>query len=312
MLAQPSAGTPPKGAEWLHEIKWDGVRGVLACDGDSTRLRSRTGNEMSAIYPELAAGAHHLRPGTVIDGEIVTLDADGLPSFELLQRRMNLHRPVADVREAVPATYVVFDLLHDADSLLSHSLEDRLSRLAALDLPAGFVRSATFDDSDATWLFVKEKGIEGVVSKRRSSPYRPGARSPDWVKSVVFRSVRAVVGGFTEGEGGRAGGFGALILGLPVASGLRWIGSVGTGFSDSDVRHIRQALDEMTVADSPFESHPDLPSQVTWVAPALVAVVQHKQWTGAGRLRGPSFKGFTDYPLTDVTWETEGPDAPGG
>jgi len=151
-----------------------------------------------------------------------------------------------------------------------------------------------------------------VISKRRGSIYRPGARSADWVKSTVFKTVRAVVGGFTEGEGGRSGGFGALILGLPAADGLRWIGSVGSGFSAADVRAIRQALDEMTVAEPPFEPHVDLPSQVTWVAPALVAVVQYKQWTAAGRLRGPSFKGFTDHPIGEVTWESEGPQAPGG
>ncbi len=312
MLAQTGRGTPPRGAEWLHEIKWDGVRGILASGGGGSHLRSRTGNEMSGIYPEIADGADHLAPGVILDGEIVTLDGDGVPSFELLQKRMNLQSPLADVRHSVPITYVVFDILHDVESLVARPLEARLARLAAVDLPEGFVRSATFDDADAIWAFAQEKGVEGVVSKRRSSVYRPGTRSPDWIKSVVFSSVRAVVGGFTEGEGGRLGGFGALILGLPVPGGLRWIGSVGSGFSESDVRNIRQALDEMTVVDSPFEPHPDMPRRITWVAPALVAVVQYKQWTGAGRLRGPSFKGFTDHPLAEVSWESEGPNAPGG
>lgn len=312
MLAQAGTGTPPRGAEWLHEIKWDGVRGLLACSGADSHLRSRSGNEMSGIYPEVAQGADHLKPGIIFDGEIVTLDAAGLPSFELLQKRMNLQRPVVDVQRSVPVTYVVFDLLHDNASLLAQPLEERLERLAAIDLPSGFVRSATFDDPEATWAFARDRGIEGVVSKRRSSPYRPGIRSPDWVKSVVFKSVRAVVGGFTEGEGGRVGGFGALILGLPTAEGLRWIGSVGSGFTVSDVRNIRHALEEMTITKSPFEPHPEMPSEVTWVAPALVAVVQYKQWTAAGRLRGPSFKGFTDHPLDEVTWASEGPDAPGG
>lgn len=312
MLAQAGSGSPPLGSEWLHEIKWDGVRAVVAWDGLSGTVRSRAGNEMSAIYPELAQAVPALPSGTIVDGEIVTLDADGVPSFELLQTRMNLHRPGGEMQRSVPVTYVVFDLLQSTEALLSHPLAERQSRLASLDLPGGFVVSETFDDPAVIWDFVKRRGIEGVVSKRRTSVYRPGARSPDWVKSVVFKSVRAVVGGFTEGEGGRLGGFGALILGLPAADGLRWIGSVGSGFAESDVRNIRQALDEMIVAESPFAPHPDMPAQITWVAPALVAVVQYKQWTGAGRLRGPSFKGFSDHPTAEVTWESEGPDSPGG
>jgi len=315
MLAQSGSGTPPGGAEWLHEVKWDGVRGILARNDDRVAMRSRSGREMAASYPELVSAAADLEPGTILDGEIVTLSSDGVPSFELLQRRMSLRAAgrVAEAAASVPVTYVVFDLLHQpAGTMIGTALEDRLARLAALDLPQGIVQSDTFADADPLWGSVVERGLEGVVSKRRRSPYRPGTRSPDWIKTVAFKSLRAVVGGFTEGEGGRHGGFGALILGLGTDDRMRWIGSVGSGFSETDVRAIRQALDEMTVADSPFEPHPEMPTGVTWVAPVLVAVVQYKEWTAAGRLRGPSFKGFTDHPAAEVTWEAEGPEAPGG
>ena len=315
MLAQPGTGAPPRGAEWLHEIKWDGVRALLVCGGDDIALRSRSGRDMAETYPELASAARSLEQELILDGEIVTLSSDGLPSFELLQRRMNLRTTtkVAEAVEAVPITYVVFDLLHRAGSSLLHlPLEQRLAHLGALDLPEGFVRSDNSVEGGPLWEFVRERGLEGVVSKRRSSRYRPGTRSPDWIKSVAFKSVRAVVGGFTPGEGARHRGFGALVLGLPEGERLRWIGSVGSGFSDSDVRAIRQALDEMSVADSPFKAHPEMPSGVAWVAPELVAVVQYKEWTKAGRLRGPSFKGFTDHPAAEVTWESEGPGATGG
>ena len=314
MLAQTGTGTPPAGDAYLHELKWDGVRAVTAWDGDSVSMRSRNDNEMSATYPELARGAHQLEAGVVVDGEVVTLDADGVPSFELLQRRMNLHAPglVSEAVEAVPVTYVVFDLLHrGGKSLLAMPLEDRLGHLAELELPTGFVLSTTHDDPGPIWEFARDRGIEGVVSKRRGSLYRPGVRSPDWIKSVVFRSVRALVVGFTEGEGGRSGGFGALILGLPDESTMRWIGSVGSGFSEADVRSIRTALDQMAVPESPFETGVQIPGQITWVEPALVAMVQYKQWTGAGRLRGPSFKGFTDTPVGEVSWQAEGPGSPG-
>jgi bifunctional non-homologous end joining protein LigD len=220
---------------------------------------------------------------------------------------------VSGAVESIPVSYVVFDQLHEpSGSMLASPLEHRIARLAALDLPVGFVQSDRFSDAEALWRIVVERGIEGVVSKRRISVYRPGTRSPDWVKTIAFKSLRAVVGGFTEGEGGRYGGFGALILGLGVGERLRWIGSVGSGFSETDVRAIRQALEEITVADSPFEHDSQMSPGITWVAPALVAVVQYKEWTAAGRLRGPSFKGFTDYPAEGITWESEGPEAPGG
>lgn len=313
MLAQTGTGTPPAGDLYLHELKWDGVRAITAWDGESVSMRSRNDKEMAASYPELVAAAEQLPTGVIVDGEIVTLDADGVPSFERLQQRMNLHAPslVRDAVETVPVTYVVFDLLHNGGSLIDVPLQARQQRLAGLELPTGFVPSSVHEDPDPIWKFARERGIEGVVSKRRDSLYRPGVRSADWIKSVVFRSVRAVVVGFTEGEGGRSGGFGALILGLPDAGSMRWIGSVGSGFSGADVRNIRQALDQMTVEDSPFVAGVSVPGEITWVEPALVAMVQYKQWTGAGRLRGPSFKGFTDAPLESVTWDSEGPGSPG-
>ena len=314
MLAQPGSGTAPLGAEWLHEIKWDGVRAILARDEDDVAIRSRSGREMAATYPELATAAADVRPGVILDGEIVALSSDGVPSFELLQRRMNLRTAarVAGAVKSVPVTYVVFDLLHHRDgSPLRAPLDERLARLAALDLPQGFVPSECFSDPGPLQTFVSGRRLEGILSKRRNSVYRPGTRSPDWIKTVAFKSLRSIVGGFTAGEGARRDVFGALVLGLPAGQGLRWIGSVGSGFTEIDARAIREALDEMTLSESPFEPHRDMPAGITWVAPTLVAVVQYKEWTTAGRLRGPSFKGFTDHPAAAVTWDTEGPEAPG-
>jgi bifunctional non-homologous end joining protein LigD len=314
MLARSGSGRPPSGGEWLHEVKWDGVRAILSRSAEKVALKSRSGRDVTATYPELVSAALEFPPGVILDGEIVSLTDEGVPSFERLQRRMNLRASarVAEAIESIPVTYVAFDQLHESSrSLLGIPLEERFARLRAVDLPQVYVPSDSFADPGPLWDFVVERGIEGVVSKRRNSLYRPGTRSPDWVKTVAFKSLRGIVGGFTPGEGARRRGFGALVLGLLVGEQLRWIGSVGSGFTDTQQQAIRQALDEMTVADSPFMWHPDLPSGTTWVAPALVAVVQYKEWTNAGRLRGPSFKGFTDQPASDATWHSEGPGAPG-
>ena len=306
MLATPwSAAFSDSG--WMFEVKWDGVRALLTWDG-SVSLRSRSGRDITAVYPEMG-GFSHSGP-CVLDGEIVAFDEVGRPSFADLQRRMNLAGKikVAEAVRAVPVTYVAFDLLYDGQDVTAWPIEQRLQRLASIELPAPLVRSEVVEtDGEALFAAVVGEGLEGIVAKRHGSLYRPGVRSPDWRKVPHLRAVRAVVGGFTSGDGGRTGTFGSLLLGLWAGERLRWIGSVGTGFDDASLRAIRSALDEMTVDGCPFDSVAELPADSTWVAPHLVARVEFKEWTKAGRLRAPSFKGFVPDPEEEVTWEAEGP-----
>ena len=303
MLATPWA-SPFDDADWVFELKWDGVRCMLITQDGETRLESRAGNNMTARYPELTGS--RLADGLVLDGEIVALDSAGHPSFELLQGRMN-RVPEAGLRP-VPVTYVVFDLLRSGESLLRTPLEGRFHRLLDLELPAPIVVGDRFrGESGSVWRFVEENDLEGIVAKRLGSRYSPGTRSPDWRKIGHFKQLRAVVGGFTNGTGGRTSTFGSLLLGLWDGERLRWIGAVGSGFNDRSLTAIRQALDEMAVPESPFHADSDLPAGCIWVQPHLVAMVRYKQWTAAGRVRAPSFKGFTDDPAEEVTWLAEGP-----
>lgn len=297
MLATPWPA-PFTDSRWVFELKWDGVRCLLSSQSGEVRLHSRAGNDMSDRYPEISR--ERFPDDVVLDGEIVALDQSGRPSFELLQRRMGHSRQV-------PVTYVVFDLIHCGVSMAGLSLEDRSDALADLDLPSGCVVAEQYaTDSTPIWDFVTENDLEGVVAKRLGSTYQPGVRSPDWRKIGNFHQVRAVVGGFTRGTGGREGTFGALLLGLWGDGGLRWVGSVGSGFDDPTLRAVRAALDQMTVDAVPFLEDPDLPT-ATWVHPQLVAVVRFKQWTTAGRLRAPSFKGFSGTPVHLASWDNEGP-----
>ncbi len=286
---------------WLFEPKWDGIRLLVSFDGTAATLHTRSGRVVTDSYPTIAAFAAD-RP-VVLDGELVALDEAGRPRFELIQPMLGSRR-----RSAATLAYMVFDCLYDGVEIVAQPIESRLAHLASLDLPAPMVRSETVHgEGEALFAAVTEQGLEGVVAKRIGSPYRPGARSPDWRKIAVTQTVRAVVGGFTPGTGGRASTFGALLLGLWASEGLRWIGSVGTGFSDADLKAIRAALDEMTVEACPFLPDPELPADATWVYPHLVAVVEFKEWTSAGRLRGPSFKGFVAEPPEVATWDVEGP-----
>lgn len=302
MLASQGDETGPG---WAYELKWDGVRAIAYWDGERTELVSRRGNVVTATYPELARFSAD-RP-CIVDGEVVALD-DGLPSFERLQARMNLRNP-ADARTmaaAVPVSFVAFDLLYRDEPLLDEPLERRRELLAGIDLPAPYIASELYPDRDALWSFVADRGLEGIVAKRLASRYVPGARSPDWRKMPHYRTLLAVVGGFTPGERGRAATFGSLAVGLRTAEGLRWVGTVGSGFTDRQLVDIRGALDEMRVADCPFLPDPDLPAGWSWVEPQLVAVVQYKELTRMGRLRAPVFVGFSGASVAAASWDQVG------
>lgn len=307
MLATPWPA-PFSDPGWLFEMKWDGVRAMLHWDGGTLSVRSRSGQDVTGSYPELSGFSR--RGACVLDGEVIAFDETGRPSFPALQRRINVGGVKAvEAARINPVSYVVFDLLFDGEDVTRRPIEERLERLGAIDLPPPLASSDVIEgDGEALFAAVAERGLEGIVAKRRGSLYRPGVRSPDWRKVPHLRIVRALVGGFTAGEGGRSGTFGSLVLGLGEGTQLRWIGSVGTGFEDAALLAIRSALDEMTVGDSPFRSDPDLPAGTTWVVPHLVARVEFKEWTRAGRLRAPSFKGFVSEPAEGITWEAEGPD----
>lgn len=303
MLATPWP-RPFQDQGWRYEVKWDGVRAIVYGTPDGTRVLSRRGNDATDRYPEIAA-LRFDRP-TVLDGEIVALDSSGRPSFELLQARMNLRSAprVAEAVGTVPISLAVFDVLHHGDSLIELPWSERRAQLEGLDLPTPCVVSQVVDDCDALWSFVEERELEGMVAKRIDAPYRPGVRSPDWRKVANWSTLRAVVGGFLPGEGGRSSTFASLLVGLHVPGGLRWIGQVGTGFDDRSLQLIRGALDEMTVTECPFVTD-EFPRGAVWVQPSLVAAVRYKELTAAGKLRAPVFVGFTDHDPATITWENE-------
>jgi bifunctional non-homologous end joining protein LigD len=300
MLAVPGKILPPDDEHWAFEIKWDGVRTILFVEGGRVRAQSRNDLDVTAAFPELADIGKFLGMTTcVLDGEVVALGDDGRPSFARLQHRMH----VANQREAKrrsatdPVSFVAFDLLYiDGRLTTDDSYDERRARLESLHLAGEtFTITETFRDVPGQDILdaATANGLEGVVAKRRDSPYRPGRRSPDWVKVKSFRTQEVVIGGWTEGRGERDGSLGALLLGIPGEGGLRYVGKVGTGFSDQARRDLLDELDPLAVQGSPF--HSPLPSRETsgahFVRPALVGEVAYGEWTPAGRLRHPTWRG---------------------
>jgi bifunctional non-homologous end joining protein LigD len=234
----------------------------------------------------------------ILDGEVVAFDADGRPSFELLQSRMHLASDSAVKRRMrdVPVAYVAFDLLWlEGHSTLSLPYTDRRRLLAELDLNGPSWRAPAHREGDGKALLEasRAQGLEGIVAKRLDSPYEPGRRSPCWIKIKNRPSEDVVIGGWLPGEGRRAT-LGALAVGVPrEEGGLKYAGKVGTGFTEATLAMLMRELEPLRTGESPFEGRQP-PKGTIFVEPRLVAVVEFAEWTKAGTLRAPSFKGLRE------------------
>src|SRR3954451_20694975 len=235
--APPGRGLPADGARWVYEVKWDGMRVLVDLSEGRAQLVSRRGNDVTAAYPELAelAGAH---PDALLDGEVVVLRG-GVPSFRALAERMHVRdaRKARALMASAPATLIVFDVLRlygvDLTARPWQERREVLERLSASG--QSWQLSPVYDDRDALLAATLEQGLEGVVAKRRSSRYLPGARSVDWVKLAHRRQETCLVGGWRP-EINDAGRVGALLLGLPDGSGVRFVGRAGSGLAGDAVQ----------------------------------------------------------------------------
>jgi len=291
MLAVAGTGELPTGPEWAYEFKWDGVRAIVEVRGGKLRLFARSGAEITAAYPELAALAGQVTDA-VLDGEIVVFDTAGRPSFTALAERMHVrevHR-AARLAASIPVTLMIFDLIRlEETDLTGLPYADRRAALEQLDLAGPhWLVPPSLSDGPATEAAARENSLEGVVAKRVGSTYRPGTRSPDWVKCKVEQTDDLVIGGWRPG----ARQLGALLVGLPVpGGGLRYCGRVGGGISDAAQAELLAALRPRHADDSPFTE--PLPREdakdANWVIPELVVEVKYGNRTPDGRLRFPRF-----------------------
>jgi bifunctional non-homologous end joining protein LigD len=310
------ADAPLNDANLVYEPKYDGIRAIVtvtpAAKGTKdakpkVAIASRLGNDKTEQFPEvvaaLAAWARKRRGIAVLDGEIVALDGAGKPlGFGSIQPRIHLQRgkDVARVAAAQPVALYVFDLLRDGDDeVWKLPLVERRRRLeAALDAapkdgPLRLSRQVAGDGA-ALMAEAQADGWEGLIAKDARSVYRPGRRTSEWRKLKLVKRQEFVVGGWTEPRGSRHR-FGALLLGLPGAGGkLRYVGHVGGGFSEANLRAVGAKLDALGASVSPFEAKIATNDKPHWVKPALVVEVRFGDWTGDGILRHPVFLGVRD------------------
>jgi len=300
MLATLGSVEKLTGAQYAFEGKFDGYRLLVEVDHGRLRLQSRSGRDVTAEYPQLQSLAADLADHDVIlDGEVVALDADGVPSFGEMQNRVRATR----------IEFWAFDIIRlDGRSLLRAKYRDRRKVLETLAAGTDLVVPPLIDgDGPDALEYSRNKKWEGVVAKKWDSTYQPGRRSSAWIKDKNWNTQEIVIGGWREGNGGRSSGIGALLMGIPGEGGLRFVGRVGTGFSDKELSRLKAILAPLHTDESPFD--PPLPRLeargVTYVRPQLVGEVRYGEWTSDGRLRHPSWRGLRpDKEPADVVRES--------
>jgi DNA ligase D-like protein (predicted ligase)/DNA ligase D-like protein (predicted polymerase)/DNA ligase D-like protein (predicted 3'-phosphoesterase) len=304
MLAEPGAGAFDD-ERWWFEPKLDGIRCLAELSTGDTVLRSRTGRDVTAQYPELHM-IHELvdELNAVIDGEIVAVDAEGKNSFEVLQQRMNLANPreIQRARTRIPVSIVVFDLLWlDGRDVTALPLEQRRELLSYVVEEDDRLRLTAHVVGEGSVMFeaAKAQRLEGIVAKRTGSPYLPGRRSDAWRKIKATRTQDCVILGFTPGQGGRGDTFGALLVGAYDDGELRWVGQVGSGFTDTVLDRVLERLRPL-VQGEPAVEELRASKGAVFVEPVVVCEVEYLEMTKSTRkMRAPVFKHLRDDKLPE-------------
>jgi bifunctional non-homologous end joining protein LigD len=299
MLAT-TGSLPMDEADWAFEIKWDGVRGLCYVEDGRLHMESRNLLDITPRYPELQGLAAALAPhdNAILDGEVVAFDAGGRPSFQALQARMHVadSRAVDRLVHDVPVVLMLFDILWlDGRSLMAEPWTERRRVLESLGLDDASWKVSSAWPGQGTELSKasRERGLEGVMAKKMDSPYEAGKRSRCWLKIKNVNRQEVVIGGWLPGAGNREGRLGALIIGYYEGDRLRLAGKVGTGFTDRMLDELGRTLEPLATPASPFADKVSW-RQARFVKPVLVADVEFTEWTEAGTLRHPSFKGLRD------------------
>ena len=288
--------------DWLFEIKWDGYRAVAFIDGGNVRLMSRTQNDLTAQFSELGSLPQFVKAErAILDGEIVALDDEGRPSFSLMQQRTGFQpgKRRLQRREGVPVIYYAFDLLYlDGLDLRRVGLEQRKQLLQDRIMAGTVVHFSDHYAEKGLDLLeaAKQRGLEGIVAKKRSGAYEE-KRSSNWLKIKITKRQECVIGGYTDPEGSREY-FGALVLGLyDRQERLIHVGQVGTGFDHKALKEIFARLQPLKTKQNSFYGEIGGLRKVEFVRPELVAEIKFAEWThenadGGMKLRAPVFMGF--------------------
>ena len=285
--------------DWIYELKWDGYRILSYIDDGEVNLYSRNGILMNSKFPSLVRGLENIEHTTILDGEVVVVDKQGIPEFQKLQN--------FDDQTKGQLLYYIFDLLYLNDhSVIELPLIDRKSLISEVLEDTELSRYCDHIHAKGTKFFKKavEEGMEGVIAKKADSLYIPGYRTDQWLKIKAENSQEAIICGYTESSGDTW--FGSLILGIYKNDKLTYIGNCGTGFSNQEQKDLFKKLKPLETKKSPFNKKINLKGRVPhWVKPLLICEVKFSDWTKQQIMRHPVYKGLrTDKTNSEIYEET--------
>ena len=284
------------GEDWIHEIKWDGIRGLSYIEDGHLQIYTKRGNERTAYYPELSdiitlLGAKQ----AILDGEIVIFDDAGNPSFysSLVRERVKDIKKVRYYSESYPAKYILFDIIYlNGKDLTQTLLMERKKILeSVINRSSDITLTDSFTEGNELYKLMKEKNWEGIVSKRKDSRYSPGKAHNSWFKTKLSRKMLAVAGGLQWNSNMPN----SLLLGVYRENSLTFIGKASLGLNQEQLYILKEQSAILGLKECPFsrESIAGLKGNFTWLAPSLTCWVHFMEYTIDGHLRHPKILGFS-------------------
>lgn len=273
--------------EWIYEIKWDGYRIVAQIKEGKVELYSRNGNLYGSEFPAIKKALEHLEQDVILDGEVVVVNAEGVPSFQALQHY--------DALTAGELRYYVFDMLYlNGHEMLSLPLTDRKSLIPEVIEGLDSIYYCDHVEGMGKSFYTRaiDAGLEGVIAKKKNSVYTPGYRTEDWLKIKAVQSEEALICGYTDSVNGGSL-FGSLILGRYENEELVYIGNCGSGYSNDEQKALLEKFGELAEKTSPFQQKINIKGRkANWLKPKLICEVKFSEWTNNGIMRHPIYKGL--------------------
>lgn len=280
--------------DWIHQVKWDGIRGITYLQESSVRVFTKKGNERTDFYPELQLISQLFKgKEAILDGEIIIFDNDGRPSFSdvLIRERVRSKKNIYYYSRKYPIKYILFDLLFFNGKDLRcmplykriELLKDKITKSEAITI------TDNFHEGKALYELMKQKNFEGIVSKNIYSPYRPGKKHDQWYKVKINKKILVVVGGILLKNNFPS----SLMVGIYRDHQLHYIGNVSSGLTVDELTILKNNTEHLHIMDSPFVKPSKKDENIIWLQPELTCWVRFMEWTNHGSLRHPNIIGFS-------------------
>jgi bifunctional non-homologous end joining protein LigD len=281
----------PNGSEWIHQVKWDGIRGITYINGSDYRVVTKKGYERTEFYPELQLlGSLFKGKEAVFDGELVVFDQEFRPDFQKILHRERGKANKTYYQKKYPIHYILFDILRiDGKDLRTLPLEERYDYLnTSVEKHSIITITDNFKDGHQLFKLMQEKNFEGIVSKKKESTYTVGKHHKNWYKIKIKKKLLTVIGGIKYKDKFPS----SLLVGIFREDKLYYVSSVSIGLKEEDKRILHSYKDKILEKESPFENLKKSASTV-WMKPLVTCWVGFMEWTDDGGLRHPKLLGFS-------------------